>query len=64
MKVAIIGAGFTGLSAAIDLVEARWEVTIFEAEKRPGGWRLGFWPRAGTGVWSVSTITFLPMTKR
>ena len=42
MKVAIIGAGFTGLSAAIDLVEARWEVTIFEAEKRPGGLAVGF----------------------
>ena len=42
MKVAIIGAGFTGLAAAIDLVEARWEVTVFEAEKRPGGLAVGF----------------------
>ena len=44
MKVAIIGAGFTGLSAAIDLVEAGQEVTIFESEKRPGGLAVGFLP--------------------
>ena len=42
MRVAIIGAGFTGLAAAVDLVEARWEVTIFESEKGPGGLAVGF----------------------
>ncbi|MFZ2202417.1 MAG: FAD-dependent oxidoreductase [Microgenomates group bacterium] len=44
MKAAIIGAGFTGLSAAVDLVDAGWKVTVFEAEKRPGGLAVGFLP--------------------
>ena len=51
MKVAIIGAGFTGLAAAIDLVEARWEVTIFESEKGPGGLAVGF--KATDWDWSL-----------
>lgn len=44
MKAAIIGGGFTGLAAAVDLVDAGWEVTVFEAEKRPGGLAVGFLP--------------------
>ena len=51
MKVAIIGAGFTGLAAAIDLVEARGDVTIFESEKRPGGLAVGF--KATDWDWSL-----------
>lgn len=44
MKVAIIGGGFTGLTAAIELVDARWGVTVFEADKKPGGLAVGFKP--------------------
>ncbi len=36
-KVAIIGAGPAGLSAAYDLVQTGYEVTIFEKERKAGG---------------------------
>jgi protoporphyrinogen oxidase len=42
MKIAIIGAGFTGLSAAYYLSKEGHRVTIFEAEKVPGGLAGGF----------------------
>lgn len=37
MRVAIIGAGFTGLAAAWDLRQAGHEVVVFEAGDQPGG---------------------------
>ena len=36
-KIAVIGAGYTGLSAAYDLVRAGHQVTIFEKEDDIGG---------------------------
>lgn len=42
MKVAIIGAGFTGLTAAYKLLQQGNDVTIFEKENVPGGLALGF----------------------
>ncbi len=42
LKVAIIGAGFGGMSAAWDLVQAGHSVEIFEASDRPGGLAAGF----------------------
>lgn len=41
-KMAVIGAGFAGLSAAWDLVRAGHEVTIFEAASQAGGLAAGF----------------------
>ncbi|MDP2638347.1 MAG: FAD-dependent oxidoreductase [Candidatus Levybacteria bacterium] len=42
MKIAIIGAGFTGLAAGLKLIEKGHEVTIFEKDSLPGGLALGF----------------------
>lgn len=42
MKVAIIGAGFTGLTAAYDLVKQGHDVTVFEKDAKPGGLAIGY----------------------
>jgi len=42
MKIAIIGAGFSGLSTAYYLSKNGCEVTIFESSDKPGGLALGF----------------------
>ncbi len=42
MKIAILGAGFTGLSAAYDLVKKGHDVYIFEKENFLGGLASGF----------------------
>lgn len=41
-KIAVIGAGFAGLSAALDLIKAGHEVVIFESSGSPGGLASGF----------------------
>jgi len=42
MKIAIIGAGFTGLSAAFELLKRGHEVVVFEDNSLPGGLALGY----------------------
>lgn len=42
MKIAIIGAGFTGLSAAYQLTKKGHTVTIFEKDPQPGGLAVGY----------------------
>ncbi len=42
MNIAIIGAGFSGMAAAYDLIKAGHNVTIFEAADSPGGLAGGF----------------------
>ena len=37
MKIAIIGAGFTGLSAAYELTKQHHEVVVFEKDSKAGG---------------------------
>lgn len=41
-KIAVIGAGFAGLSAALDLIKAGHGVVIFESSGSPGGLASGF----------------------
>ncbi len=36
-KIAVVGAGPAGLTAALDLVEQGFEVTVYDAQARPGG---------------------------
>ena len=42
MKIGIIGAGYAGMAAAYDLVRSGHQVTIFEADRQPGGLASGF----------------------
>lgn len=42
MKIAIIGAGVAGMSAAWDLLKAGHQVTLYEAEEQVGGLASGF----------------------
>jgi protoporphyrinogen oxidase len=42
MKIGIIGAGFTGLSAAYNLTNKNNEVIVFERDLAPGGLALGY----------------------
>ncbi len=51
MKIAIIGAGATGMAAAWDLIRAGHEVTIYEAEGSVGGLAGGF--RDKEWAWSL-----------
>ena len=44
MKVGIVGAGFTGLSAGLELVKAGHKVVVFEKEKQVGGLAANFKP--------------------
>jgi protoporphyrinogen oxidase len=41
-KIAIIGAGFGGLTAGYRLAKSGYEVSIFEYDKHPGGLAVGF----------------------
>lgn len=42
MKIAIIGAGFTGLSAAFELAKFGHSVFVFEKDQSPGGLAIGY----------------------
>jgi len=42
MKIAVIGAGYAGMSAAYDLSRAGHKVVLYEAGDRPGGLAQGF----------------------
>lgn len=51
MKIAIIGAGFTGLTAALRLTQKGYRVTLFEKESVAGGLAVGF--REQNWQWSL-----------
>ena len=42
MKIGIVGAGFTGLTAAYELSKRGHQVTVYEAESIAGGLSSGF----------------------
>lgn len=42
MKIAIIGAGFTGLAAAYDLTKKGHSISVFERDTEPGGLAIGY----------------------
>ena len=42
MKIAIIGAGYSGMAAAYDFAKAGHQITIYEAEETAGGLARGF----------------------
>jgi protoporphyrinogen oxidase len=50
-RIAIVGAGFGGMSAAYDLVRAGFQVVIYDADRQAGGLASGF--REPGWEWSV-----------
>lgn len=50
MKIAIIGAGLTGLTAGFRLSKQGHEVAVFEKEKTSGGLASGFKEKNGIGL--------------
>jgi len=64
MRVAIVGAGLAGLTTAVELADAGWEVEIFESRPFVGGWavglmRMGTMLRWGCTSFLVATISCL-----
>ncbi len=53
MKVAIIGAGFTGLAAAYDLLQAGCQVHVIESDNKPGGLASGFYASDRDWSWPL-----------
>jgi protoporphyrinogen oxidase len=60
-RIAIIGAGITGLSAAFQLKKLGFQITVFEASSRPGGVIRTF--RDKNGLLNVDEYTFRDYTK-
>lgn len=53
MKIGIVGAGFTGLAAAYDLIQANHQVTLIESEDKPGGLASGFSASGRSWSWPL-----------
>jgi protoporphyrinogen oxidase len=53
-KIAIVGAGYSGMTAALDLIKDGYEVTIFEGTGGPGGLASGF--KEPGWEWSVENF--------
>ncbi len=51
MRIGIIGAGFTGLSAAYQLQKLGHSVTVYERDSQPGGLAIGYQEK--TWEWSL-----------
>ena len=71
MKIAIVGGGFTGLSAAYELLKYGHSVTLFEKEKILGGlamgWKEKHWQwslEKGYHHWFTNDTAILNLTKK
>ena len=60
MNIGIIGAGFTGLSAAYYLTKKGHTVTVFEKDEKPGGLAVGFRPEGQGGGMPAPNETNVP----
>ena len=71
-KVAILGAGMSGLAAGLELTQAGYDVTILEAQLRPGGrvytlrtpFSDGLYAEAGAGRIPITHTLTLDYVKR
>ena len=63
MKIAIIGAGLAGLTAAVDLVDEGHEVDLYEAKPFMGG-KVGSWEDSDGNHIAVSYTHLTLPTKR
>jgi monoamine oxidase len=59
-KVLIIGAWLAGLSAAYGLTQAGHDVTVFEAQTRPGGRVLTLRAPFSDGLYAEAGAMFIP----
>ncbi len=59
-RVAVIGAGLAGLSAAHELVRAGYDVTVLEARARPGGRVHTLHEPFSDGLYAEEGATFVP----
>ncbi len=53
MKIGIVGAGFTGLAAAYDLIQEGHQVTLIESQDKPGGTASGFFAPGRSWSWPL-----------
>lgn len=64
MRIAIVGAGIAGLSAAYDLAGQGYAVTIYEAGDQSVGWPVAFAMQPGIGrLNGFITISSPPTTR-
>ena len=59
-RVAVIGAGLAGLSAALELRRAGYDVTVLEARARPGGRVHTLHEPFSDGLYAEEGATFVP----
>ena len=63
-KVLVLGAGLAGLSAAYELTRAGHDVTVLEAQNRPGGRVLTFREPLADGLYAEAGAARIPVEQR
>lgn len=59
-RVLVVGAGMSGLAAALQLVEQGFEVTVLEAQERPGGRVQTLRAPFSDGLYAEAGATYIP----